>query len=450
MSSLGLPEPFMEHPGDPPVPWIQWRFGWENYVELRRIHVKRLNFRCEIPKTGEASSAQQALEYSKKEENLEFVQSLGTEGRRLFTGTENYKDLDREPAAILKDCDELFRSENNPLVGLHRFRKRNQQKDETAKEFAAELRLLSIDCEFGATEIQNKEIATQLCLKCHSEKLQQKLFAEYKKHKCKLSDVLEIMTADENARKDVQALKPGASGSSMGPIQKRQSHRYQKNKSPFQPKNPTDSPAPTAPGQRYCHGCGQKGHKHGEKQCPAFGKKCPHCGNHNHFEKVCHKKKQGFPKQGTVVVGSSQKSDSQIHCKLALSPINGRSHKPKKFEFLVDSGAQASSLHRSEYENNLSHIPLQPTDVVLTNWDGTPGKTKPLGTIYIRASFRSRSAEIKLYIVEDSCLQVIGLKEMSSLSMQIDTTSKSVSVVKPSFQVPPSADKPSSKVTFCS
>ncbi|MCP4339813.1 MAG: hypothetical protein GY799_13215 [Desulfobulbaceae bacterium] len=36
-----------------------------------------------------------------------------------------------------------------------------------------------------------------------------------------------------------------------------------------------------------------------------------------------------------------------------------------------------------------------------------------------------------MYIVEDSCLQVIGLEEMSFLGMQIDTTSKSVSAVQP-------------------
>ncbi len=82
------------------------------------------------------------------------------------------------------------------------------------KEYAAELRLLSINCEFGSTEAQNKEIANQLCLNCYSEKLQQKLFAEYKKHKCCLSEVLAIMTTDENAKHDIQALKSGASATS--------------------------------------------------------------------------------------------------------------------------------------------------------------------------------------------------------------------------------------------
>ncbi len=55
----------------------------------------------------------------------------------------------------------------------------------------------------------------------------------------------------------------------------------------FHYKNLPNSSLPTAPGQCYCHGCGQKCHKHGYKQRPALSKKCPHCGTDNHFEKVC-------------------------------------------------------------------------------------------------------------------------------------------------------------------
>ncbi|MCP4343295.1 MAG: hypothetical protein GY799_31570, partial [Desulfobulbaceae bacterium] len=290
-----------------------------------------------------------------------------------------------------------------------------------------------------------------LIFNCLSDKLREKLLSELKSHKCELSKVLETLTNDEDAKRNVQELKPGSSGSNMAPIQRRTQKKNQKNSS--------NSPAPVAPSKLYCFGCGKSDHKHGDKKCKAFGHTCEHCHHKNHFESVCKKKKQGLPKhQSTVrVVGSSEKSECQIHCKLALRPISGQSRKSHKFEFLVDSGAQATSLHHSEYVKSLSHIPLQPTTDILTNWDGSTGKTKPFGTIHVQASFKSRSAVIKIFIVNDSCLQVLGLEEMSNLGIQINTATKSVSAVLPvspdssslksSVRTLPSADKLLSELT---
>ena len=46
------------------------------------------------------------------------------------------------------------------------------------------------------------------------------------------------------------------------------------------------------PGIENCRNCGGN-HAAKQKSCPAFGKKCLHCGKLNHFEKVCRSKRDG-------------------------------------------------------------------------------------------------------------------------------------------------------------
>ncbi len=318
---------------------------------------------------------------------MELIQCLGTEGQRLFSGTPDYINMSRDHSEVLKTCEKIFYKENNHLVALHRFRKRTQLKDESATEYSAELRILSVDCEFGEIKVQNEEIAHQLILNCNSEQLQQKLFAEHKTHKCDLDKVLTIMIGFENSRKDVASLKPGFSGSSMGPTQYRQDkpHQYKNPRAPKLNQSSSSNSASAAHGQLPCHGCGNKGHKHGDKNCKALGKKCKWCENLNHFESVCNRKKQGLPKkQSTLaVIGSSQRSDSRIFCKLMLHPIQSHSRKSGSFKFLADSGAEAMSLHHSEYNRLLSHVPLHPTTDSFSNFDGSIAKKGPVRIIHV-------------------------------------------------------------------
>ncbi len=113
----------------------------------------------------------------------------------------------------------FFILKKNYLIAEYQFRSHIQRRDESAREWSAELRLLSTDCEFGDTSAQNKQIAKQLIFNCHSDRLREKLLSKLKEHNCELSAVLEIMTNDEDAKKNVQELKSGSSGS-IAPIQK--------------------------------------------------------------------------------------------------------------------------------------------------------------------------------------------------------------------------------------
>ncbi len=395
MTNIGPPEAFLPFPGDPAVPWNQWIFKWRTYIKLRAIQIKRLNFRTDSKGEAVETAQHAGLDYSNEEQNMELIHCLGSEGQRLFSGTQDYQNMDRDPAEIIKICDGIFHSEVNSLVALKPFRSRKQLKDESSKDFAAKLRILSIDCDFtpsqNATEAQNKEIAQQLVLNCNSESLQQKLFAEFKNHKCDLEKVLAIMKSHEESRKNVQSLKSGSSGTSMGPIQK---NRQQDNRSFRTTRKPNHAPpgSSASPMQsQTCYGCGKSGHKHGDKMhCKAFGKTCPYCNHKNHFESVCNKKKQDHNlKQNTVaVISSNSKLDDRIFCKLTLHPIKSQSRKSASFKFLADSGAEVASLHQSEYDRFFSHVPFTPTTDSFSNFDGSAGKTKPIGIIHARTTFK--------------------------------------------------------------
>ncbi len=105
------PEPFLEHPGQPPIDWDNWKKKWYIYAKLRTIQISHLNLRVDPAKIGDRDSAQQAATYSNEEQNMELIQTLGSEGQRLFSGTEDFDDYSRNPSTVIKSCDKIFHSE---------------------------------------------------------------------------------------------------------------------------------------------------------------------------------------------------------------------------------------------------------------------------------------------------------------------------------------------------
>ncbi|MCP4342601.1 MAG: hypothetical protein GY799_27905, partial [Desulfobulbaceae bacterium] len=98
------------------------------------------------------------------------------------------------------------------------------------------------------------------------------------------------------------------------------------------------------------------------------------------------------------------------------------------------------SLHHSEYNRLLSHVPLHPTTDSFSNFDGSITKKGPVRIIRVRVTFKQRSAEIPVHIVDDSCLQVIGLDQMSLLGIQINTAMKSICSSQIDYILPSAED----------
>ncbi|MCP3662877.1 MAG: hypothetical protein GY696_10330, partial [Gammaproteobacteria bacterium] len=94
--SQGRPSDYLPSPGQPPIPWRQWKVSFAVYQMKKEIHLERLQ-RAHPDGAEEAAAVQQPAAYSDREKNLALFSCLGAGGQRLFHGTEDSANFDRLP-----------------------------------------------------------------------------------------------------------------------------------------------------------------------------------------------------------------------------------------------------------------------------------------------------------------------------------------------------------------
>ena len=329
--SYGLPPSFLPSPGCPPIPWIQWKISFMAFQRKRGIHLTRLQNRHIAD--GE-DAAQQPAAYSDAEKNLDLYLSLGPEGQRLFNGTPDAANFDRDPAIVLAACDLLFRSSVNRRLALLHFRFRNQLADETADEFVTELRLLAQDCHFvnpqtGLTDIdwENREIADTFVTNCYDKVLQQKFFTSHSDST--LEQLLTAMRADEAAKRDVFSLQ------SDGPVHAR---------------------VATAFGYSF----------------PQAAAQAPDLQH------------QALTTIGRPLLPSSTDIGTKIVCPLHLRSASPSTHPESLSSFIADSGSDVSTITRSAFSTLFPDSTLHPSPLMLlhrlcsgTGWIHPPQRSIP-------------------------------------------------------------------------
>ncbi len=286
MDSHGRPANFLRSPWSPPVPWTQWKIAFLAYRERRLIQLERQRPAPAAQTEGRRGRGQQQQQvdpqvqvaaapdpqpiYTWGEQNLDLYLNLGAEGQRLFAGTEDATNYDRDPQAVIATCDVLFQPRINRRIALKEFRNRKQRPSETAEEFAAELRILAKACTFvdaeGRPDLarENAEIADTIVLNCYDGELQERLLADHANSG--LNALLDSMRAFESAKRDSRSLQqPERTGSSVTATAACHGSS---------PRNP-------------CPGCGQTGHRYKTESCPAYKLECRRCHKRGHFAKQC-------------------------------------------------------------------------------------------------------------------------------------------------------------------
>ncbi|CAN8028281.1 unnamed protein product [Ixodes persulcatus] len=130
MNTFGLPSlaPFLEAPGDPAVPWRQWREDFEIFLQATEMNAKPPAQRKAI-----------------------LLQCLGVEGRRVFR-TLKTTSKGGEPddyTYALRLLERHFTNTLNVLVERRRFMLRRQRQDEPIRAYVSALRQLASTCDFG-------------------------------------------------------------------------------------------------------------------------------------------------------------------------------------------------------------------------------------------------------------------------------------------------------------
>ena len=120
---------FMEHPGEPQIPYSQWKFMAKMEIACKELHIACLNVTGSQDTSTSATGggAQQALHtYADLEKNMDLFKCLGTEGQRRYMGTSDYDNFKKPHGKFFKILDALFDTPKNRLIALQKFQHRFQ------------------------------------------------------------------------------------------------------------------------------------------------------------------------------------------------------------------------------------------------------------------------------------------------------------------------------------
>ncbi|KAM9342408.1 guanidino acid hydrolase, mitochondrial [Pholidichthys leucotaenia] len=125
--------PFLEAPGEPPVPWPKWFMAFSNYlVALNLGELEKLRARAIL------------------------VHNLGMGDQRIFNTLGGDNSFDEVVELMVR----YFRSPENVIVRHIQFQQHHQRMGESTKRYVVYLRQLAGECQFGA--LQDKMIQDQL------------------------------------------------------------------------------------------------------------------------------------------------------------------------------------------------------------------------------------------------------------------------------------------------
>jgi len=423
------PDQFLPCAGAPAVPWPHWKKQFNVYSLRKGLHLEQNRRFPPAPPAGagaEALAAHAILlatpAYTDESKNLDLWSRLGAEGQRQFEGLENSEDFQRAHTTVLAACEALFKPQVNKLIALRNFVTRKQGTNETASEFAAELRILAADCQFGNQE--NDQIKNFLALNCRDSETQQKIFADHVDDN--LADLLHFMVAQESAKKDVRSLqKPAVAAIASGHSNSggrggrgRQQGRHQ------------TSQQRGSENSQKCDGCGRPGHSIRSEECRAKGKICNSCQGKDHFAHQCRSKNAPPRKQIPMI---SRKSIAAIdshefRCVLKVHPLSDNCKRQKELCFIVDSASDVTTITESLHSANFPDVNLDTSDSGLSNYDRSPVDTK--GSFWLQAYFNGRSARLRCFVMPDICFPVLGKDGIRGLSLVIKGEDCSVAALQ--------------------
>ena len=187
-------------------------------------------------------------------------------GAKVYGILKSLTSPDLPKAKSLDDLQKALKShyDPKPLVIAERFRfyQRNQTDSESVAEYAAELRRLTIRCEFK--DFLPEALRDKFVCGVRNNAIQKRLLTEAK---LTMDSALEIATGMETADRDMKNMKNPS----------------------LVPPTVLNLPVKHDHTKRSCYRCGRNNHS--EKECRFKEAKCHKCGKLGHIASVCRAKK---------------------------------------------------------------------------------------------------------------------------------------------------------------
>ena len=409
--------PFLQSPGQPPIPWNRW-------IVMFEVWLLAIGFPDPVPAVSAARKA--AL----------LRASLGTEGFRLYASLAT--DAREAYDAAVDRLRLHFDRPASHVFARAQFTRCQQRPGESVTVFVATLREMASRCAFPADQV-NERVKDQFVAWCASDRIREKLLQEPDDRT--LDQMLQAVTA-ERAMAEAPALTSStrhqlpSTSASVNRIGERCSSKQ-------------SSAASSA-----CGYCGRRGHT-SRDNCPAREKICDFCTKVGHFASVCRKRDSGQapsssavqsphprrrhrpPRRGkfsaqnqvqaeanassitdvdseyddydieTVMIGHIQTSTpgtfKRVQCKVDNETVN----------FLLDLGARVSILSHKFYMEHLKHVKVQPAKAILRTYSG---QVIPcIGCVSVPVQYSNCSALTFSFFVTEQGESVMGIDLFDAL-----------------------------------
>ena len=285
-----------------------------------------------------------------------------------------------------------------PLLIAERFRfhKRNQLEGETVSTYLAELKKLSLNCEFGTN--LNDALRDRLVCGLHNELIQKRLLSE---PDLSLAKGSEIAFAMEAAAKDTLELQ--------GNINKESEVNKLNQGRETVPKGKDDVKS-----KPHCYRCGGSTHKSAE--CYFRSETCRKCEKLGHIQRVCRsgksqnsirRRRDENPNLHSFEVDDERDDDSLV----ASLEVNNINHgiagdiiwvTPKvnghTLKMELDTGSAISTLPLETYKETFPNTPLVETTAILKTYSGE--KITPEGKLLVRVEHNKQVKDLTLYVMK--------------------------------------------------
>jgi len=356
--------PFLQSPGQPPVPWRRWLAMFEDWL-----------LAIGFPETKIAGPRMAAL----------LQGSLGTEGYRIYSSLAT--DPREAYAAAVARLAAHFGQPASAIFNRAQFTHRQQRPGESITQYVAALKEMAARCEFAAVQMDER-VRDQFVAWACSDRIRERLLQEPANRK--LEDLVTLALTVERAMSEAPALSSSAHQPSAAVGQVSRHHRRA-------------SPS----SESGCWNCGQRNHTSMSADCPARGQSCRSCGKSGHFSSKCrstaktnqassrtssqsdsrrrgnsHHRRRNRSSARTNNINDDIESATDVVNSVIISSIQvGKPGSFKKVicnlagvsvEFMLDLGAKVSDISRSQYELSLQHHRLQSSDVTLRSYNGQP------------------------------------------------------------------------------
>ena len=311
----------------------------------------------------------------------------------------------------------------------HKFNTRIQKEGESFQAFVADLRILANTCEYGI--LKDELIRDKIVCGVSSRHVRKQLLKE---RELTLDRAIDIGIANELSDRNNTELssnqvsdpKEEVHGVDKGGLSKKDSK----------------------PGIKNCRNCGGN-HAAKQKSCPAFGKKCLHCGKLNHFEKVCCSKRDGGcpstrdrrrrPRRSVQTVDpvhpigqdedlfvidaitSKPGKKSEIYCTMEINS--------QPVEIKIDTGAKCNVITLDIFKRISRNEKIDKTRAVqLVAYGGETLTT--MGSVMFEVHLPSMSRNLEFHVIDKPVTPLLGLMDSSSLNLiqlhsevhEVDTT----------------------------